>query len=187
MNELIQKNENLPVESQVSENGLLQAQIDSLNENQDKYLTFNVSDDVFGINILRIKEIIEYDHVCMVPMVPNYIRGVINLRGNVVPVIDLAHRMEMEPCDVNRRSCIVIIEVKSEDEIMDIGILVDAVKKVYSIPETEIEDTPSFGAKIRVDFIQGMGKVNGDFVVLLELDKVLDIDELSIINNIDIT
>ncbi len=147
----------------------------------DKYLTFRVGESNFGIDLLRIKEIIEYASVCDIPMVPSHIRGVINLRGNVVPVIDLARRIGVDgDAKASNRSCIIIIDVMVQDESMDIGLVVDAVNKVYEIDEEDIENAPAFGANIRTEFIKGMGRIDRKFVVLLELAKVLDVEELSI-------
>jgi len=147
----------------------------------NKYLTFRVGESIFGMDLLRIKEIIEYASVCDIPMVPPHIRGVINLRGNVVPVIDLARRIGVEgDAKASNRSCIVIIDVMVQGESMDIGVVVDAVNKVYEIGEEDIEHAPAFGANIRTEFIKGMGRIDRKFVVLLELATVLDVDELSI-------
>jgi purine-binding chemotaxis protein CheW len=145
----------------------------------DKYLTISVSDNILGIDILRIKEIVEYENVCPVPMVPDYIRGVINLRGNVVPVIDLANHIGLQSGKVGKRSCIVMIDIESNDEVMDIGVVVDAVNRVHEINGKDIEQAPAFGSNIRHDFIAGMGRIDHDFVALFDIDKVLDIDELS--------
>ncbi|MEH6472353.1 MAG: chemotaxis protein CheW [Halopseudomonas sp.] len=144
-----------------------------------QYLTFNLQQEMFGLNILPIKEIIEYDKVTTVPMVPSYVRGVINLRGNVVPVIDLPVRFGWDASAVNKRTCIVIIEVESDDERLDIGVVIDSVSEVLDILDQNIGAAPSFGAKVRTDFIAGMGRVNDDFIVLLNANKVLAIDELS--------
>jgi purine-binding chemotaxis protein CheW len=148
-------------------------------ERETKYLSFLLGEEVYGIDILSIKEIIEFDNVCKVPLAPVHIRGVINLRGNVVPVIDLAKRLNCGASGVTKRSCIVILEMISEGEAMDIGIVVDAVNEVLDIPQTDIEPTPSFGVTIAPDFIEGMGRVNDNFVILLDLRKALDIDELA--------
>lgn len=144
-----------------------------------QYLTFLLGGEMFAVGILNIKEIIEYGSVTEIPMVPPFIRGVINLRGAVVPVIDLASRFGGKRSEISRRTCIVIIELAENDERQDIGVVVDAVSEVLEIPATEIEPPPSFGARIRADFIKGMGKVNGKFVILLEVDKVLSVDEIA--------
>ena len=152
-------------------------------QEQGQYLTFMLGGEIFAIGILHIKEIIEYGTLTAVPMMPEYIRGVINLRGAVVPVVDLSARFGRKGMDVTRRTCIVIIEVMNEDIQQDIGVVVDMVNEVLEIPAAEIEPGPSFGAKIRADFIGGMGKVDGKFVIILNVDKVLSVEELANITN----
>ena len=148
---------------------------------EQQYLTFLLSGEMFAIAILNIKEIIEYGSLTEVPMMPGFIRGVINLRGAVVPVVDLSSRFGRSRTEVSRRTCIVIIEVENGDEKHDIGVMVDSVSEVLEIPRSEIEPPPAFGAKIRVDFMQGMGKVAGKFVIILNANKVLSVDELSML------
>jgi purine-binding chemotaxis protein CheW len=145
---------------------------------QTQFLTFVLGSEIFALGILAVKEIIEYDSVTAVPMMPDCIRGVINLRGAVVPVMDLAVRFGRPPAAVTKKTCIVIVETKLEDEQHVIGIVVDAVNAVLDIPVSEIEPPPTFGAKIRPDFIQGMGKVNGKFIILLNADQVLSSEEI---------
>jgi purine-binding chemotaxis protein CheW len=149
------------------------------NDQQGQYLTFMLGGEVFAIGILSIKEIIEYGQLTEVPRMPASIRGVINLRGAVVPVIDLGARFGKQATSISRRTCIVIIEVQHEEEQQVVGVMVDAVNEVLDIPATEIEPSPSFGAKIRADFIKGMGKVEGKFVIILNADKVLSVDEIA--------
>lgn len=146
---------------------------------QQQFLTFLLREELFAINIRPIKEIIEYGQLTKVPMVPEFVRGVINVRGNVVPIIDLSMRFGWPTTSVTKRSCIVIVEVASEGESLEIGVLVDAVSEVIDISLTDIEPAPSFGAKLRTDFIQGMGKVNDEFIVLLNVSHVLSVAELS--------
>lgn len=144
-----------------------------------QYLTFILSGETYAIGILGIKEIIEYGQLTEVPSMPSFIRGVINLRGAVVPVVDLSARFNKGSTTVTRRTCIVIIEVMSANEQQVIGVMVDAVNEVLEISPQDIEPAPSFGAKIRVDFIAGMGKIDGRFIILLDVDKVLSVDELA--------
>jgi len=144
-----------------------------------QYLTFMLHGETYAIGILAIKEIIEYGQLTNVPMMPEFIRGVINLRGAVVPVVDLQARFGRPPAGVSRRTCIVIIEIEAEGEAQDVGIMVDAVNEVLEIPDSEVEDPPSFGTRIRTDFIRGMGKVSGKFVIILELARVLALEELA--------
>jgi len=147
-------------------------------EQPAQYLTFMLDREVFAIGILAIKEIIEYDNLTVVPLMPASIRGVINLRGAVVPVMDLSARFGRKPTEVTKRTCIVIVEIQVEGERQDIGVIVDAVNEVLDIPASEIEPPPAFGVKIRTDFIRGMGKIDGKFVILLEVDHVLSLDEI---------
>lgn len=148
---------------------------------QQQYLTFTLGEEMFALGILAVREIIEYGQVTEVPMTPAFIRGVINLRGAVVPVIDLAVRFGRPPRDVTRRTCIVIVEVPSPKGTQEMGIVVDAVSEVLDIPSSDIEPPPEFGAQIRIDFIAGMGRINGRFVVILQVDRVLAMDEVAIV------
>lgn len=149
-------------------------------EEEAQYLTFMLGGEMFAIGILGIKEIIEYGSLTVVPMMPAFLRGVINLRGAVVPVVDLSARFGRQNSAITRRSCVIIIEANSEDgQPQDIGLLVDNVSAVLEIPASQIEPPPNFGARIRADFISGMAKVDGKFVIVLEVDRVLSIDEMS--------
>lgn len=153
-----------------------------------QYLTFLINNEMFAINILGVKEIIEYGNITPIPMMPSFIRGVINLRGSVVSVVDLSARFGCAPSNITRRSCIVIIEgiPQQGDEPAghDIGVVVDSVSEVLGIPSSDIEPPPSFGAKIRADFISGMGKVNSKFVILIDTEKVLSLEEMAQLNEI---
>jgi purine-binding chemotaxis protein CheW len=151
----------------------------------DQYLTFMLGSEVFAIGILSIKEIIEYSTLTEVPMMPACVRGVINLRGAGVPVIDLGVRFGRAPAPVTKRTCIVIIEITMNGERQDFGVVVDAVNEVLEIPTANIEPPPSFGARIRTDFMRGMGKVNQKFVILLDVDHVLALDELAEVTALD--
>lgn len=144
-----------------------------------QYLTFSLGGEMFAVGILNVKEIIEYGNLTEIPMMPSFIRGVINLRGAVVPVVDLAARFGGKVSAVQRRTCIVIAEMLQDEVGHDIGIMVDAVSEVLEIPAREIEPPPSFGARIRADFIAGMGKVAGKFVVILQIDRVLSVAEMA--------
>lgn len=148
---------------------------------EQQYLTFVLAGEMFAVPIRNIKEIIEYGQLTGVPMMPSFILGVINLRGSVVPVVDMSLRFGRQPTGITRRTCIVIIEVETAGERQDVGMMVDSVSEVLEIPRSEIEPPPSFGAKIRVDFIQGMGKIAGKFVIILDVDKVLSIEEMALL------
>jgi purine-binding chemotaxis protein CheW len=148
-------------------------------EEQQQYLTFMLSGETYAIGILRIKEIIQYGQLTEVPRMPSFIRGVINLRGAVVPVIDLSARFGKQPTSIGRRNCIIIIEVMMGEETQNVGVMVDAVNAVMEIPANEIEPAPTFGTNIRADFIAGMGKINGKFVIILNIQHVLSMDDMA--------
>ena len=151
-------------------------------EQTSQFLTFLLGGEVFAINILNIREILEYSPLTPVPMTPGFIAGVLNLRGSVVPVINLAVRFEKPDAEITKRTSIVIVEISHDDQKMDIGVIVDIVNEVIEIPE--VEPAPSFGASIRTDFIEGMGKVNDGFTIILNLNHVLSVDELSMLQSV---
>jgi purine-binding chemotaxis protein CheW len=150
-----------------------------------QYLTFMVGNDLFAVGVLAIKEIIEYGGVTEVPMMPSFVRGIINLRGAVVPVIDLQARFGRARTQAGRKTCIVIVEVDSDDPEQPhasvMGVVVDAVQAVLEIDAADIEPPPSFGASIQTELIAGMarlqGRMAGRFVTLLELERVVAVDE----------
>ena len=152
-------------------------------EEEQQYLTFLLGEEMFAIGILSIREIIEYGFVTEVPMTPPFIRGVINLRGAVVPVLDLAVRFGREARDTTKRTCIVIVEIEADKGSHEIGVVVDAVNEVLEIAHADIEPPPEFGARIRSDFIKGMGKIDGKFVIILDANRVLSVDEVAVIAN----
>ena len=147
---------------------------------QKQYLTFMLGGEMFSIGILCIREIIWYSNLTEVPMMPACIRGVINLRGAVVPVMDLSNRFGKPPTPVTKSTCIIIVEVETqnEGERQSMGVVVDSVQAVLEIAASDIAPPPSFGAKIRADFIEGIGKVNGKFVILLNVNNVLSMQEI---------
>lgn len=160
---------------------------DSAADQQQQYLTFRLGEESYALGLLSVKEIIEYGGVTQVPMMPGFVRGVINLRGRVVPVIDLANRLRSESAAVTRRTCIVIVEVTNDGEAQDMGIIVDAVSQVVDIPPQSVEPGPSFGAKVRADFIAGMGKLDEGFVIMLDIDRVLASEDMAAVNDMKVT
>ncbi len=172
MGQVVQRRDNTPAAA---------AAVDSAPQ---QYLTFTLGGEMFAVAILNVKEIIEYGTVTEIPMMPGFIRGVINLRGAVVPVIDLSCRFGGKSTQVARRTCIVIIELIQDDQKHDIGVMVDAVSEVLEISRADIEPPPSFGAKVRTDFIAGMGKVNGKFVIILDVARVLSVEEIAMLTQI---
>ena len=144
-----------------------------------QYLTFSLGGETFGMNILNIKEIIEFGHVTAVPMMPDFIQGVINLRGCVVPVINLSLRFGKAAVMPGKRTCIVIVETECGTEVQDIGVVVDTVNAVLEIDASEIERAPAFGAQLRTEFIAGMAKVGQGFVILINVARVLSLDDMA--------
>ncbi len=159
-------------------NAALKSEAVALAGERQQYLTFMLGKEIFAVSILRIKEIIEYGQLTVVPMMPEFIRGVINLRGAVVPVMDLLARFGQDSSALSKRTCVVILEIELEGETQDVGILVDAVNEVLVIAGSEVEPAPRFGTNIRADFISGMGKVNGRFVIILDLNRVVSAEQL---------
>jgi purine-binding chemotaxis protein CheW len=143
-----------------------------------QYLTFMLAGEMFAIGILAIKEIIEFQTLTEVPMMPPCVRGVINLRGAVVPVMDMLARFGRSTPPVTKRTCIVIMEVESEGEHQVVGVIVDAVSEVLDIAPSDIQPPPTFGAGVRTDFISGMGRIKEKFVILLDINRVIAIDEI---------
>lgn len=144
-----------------------------------QYLTFALGHEMFATDIRSIKEIIEYAGLTTVPMMPAFIRGVINLRGAVVPVIDLSVRFGREPTVLTRRTCVVIFEVCDDNGWQDVGVVVDAVSEVLEIPASAIEPPPGFGARIRPEFISGMARLEGGFAIVLHVGGVLSVEEMA--------
>lgn len=145
----------------------------------EKFLTFGVGEETFAMAIGQIREVLQYEEISRVPLMPGFVRGVLNLRGAVVPVIDLAVRFERASSSVGRRTCIVVLEVPTPEGNVVLGALVDHVKEVLDFDGSAIEPAPSFGAAVRKDFIRGIGRHQGRFVVVLDVAHVLSIDELA--------
>jgi purine-binding chemotaxis protein CheW len=144
-----------------------------------QYLTYVVDGEVFAMDIRAVREIIQYGTITVVPLMPNFVRGVINLRGAVVPVIDLQARLGRSIAPVGKKTCVIIFDASREGEKLELGLMVEAVSEVIDIAPSIIEPAPQFGATIRRDFIRGMAKVGGDFIVILEPERTLDIDEMA--------
>ena len=147
--------------------------VKAMADREGKYLTFTLADEEYGIGILKIKEIIGMMPVTSVPKTPEFVKGVINLRGKVIPVLDLRLRFGIEEIDYTERTCIIVVEVEGQIGRVEIGIVVDSVSEVLNIKGSEIEDTPAFGTKLDTDFILGMAKMEGGIKILLDIDSVL--------------
>ncbi|MDH5516863.1 MAG: chemotaxis protein CheW [Gammaproteobacteria bacterium] len=150
-----------------------------------KYLTFLLAGESYAFSILRVKEIIEYGEVTALPLMPDFICGAINLRGKVVPVIDLAGRLGLKSADISRRTCIIITELKIEDKLINTGLIIDSVSRVVDLNSDQIEATPALGSGIRTDFIEAMGKVDDQFVILLNIDNVMSNKDLSKLSQVN--
>ena len=151
-------------------------------DKEGKYLTFTLAEEEYGIGILKIKEIIGMLPITSVPQTPDFVKGVINLRGKVIPVMDLRLRFGMSSIDYSERTCIIVVEIDGNSGTILIGIVVDAVSEVLNIKGDDIEKTPTFGAKLNTDYILGMAKMEGGVKILLDIDRVLGSDELSLLS-----
>ena len=152
-------------------------------EREGKYLTFTLADEEYGIGILKIKEIIGMMPVTTVPQTPDFVKGVINLRGKVIPVMDLRLRFGMDSIDYTERTCIIVVEIEGSSGTIQIGIVVDSVSEVLNIKGEDIEETPTFGAKLNTDYILGMAKMEGSVKILLDIDRVLSEGEIAMMES----
>jgi len=145
---------------------------------EGQYLTFVIRDQTFGINILNVREIMAYTHVSPVPLVPDFILGIFNLRGTVLSVIDVGRRFEWPKATISRMTCIVVTEIQQESDKILVGLAVDAVTEVITLkPETTMP-SPNFGTRIRADFVEHVGKVGQKFIMLLDIARLLDVNEI---------
>src|SRR5215813_7938562 len=152
---------------------------------QQQYLTYFLAEEEYAVNIQKVKEIIEYSSVTKVPKVPRWIRGVINLRGNVVPVVDLAVRFGLEERPITKTTCIIIVEVQQETEKTVMGVIADAVNQVIALTAEEIEEAPAFGTRVRLEYLTGMGKLGKKFALILNIDRVLNSAELLTVSDLE--
>jgi purine-binding chemotaxis protein CheW len=163
---------------------LMTGNVEKKAEQYAQYLTFSVGKEQLAINISEVKEIIEINHITRVPMTPDYIRGVIHLRGNVVPVVDLSARLSNTICTITKLTCIILVEIDTGSTIQQIGMIVDNVEEIIEISNNDTKPPPGFGGDINVDFIQAMGKIGDNFIILLEVSKILSTKELSQLTNL---
>ena len=166
------------------------AQIEQVNkallEKAGKYLTFTLGKEQYGLEILKVREIIGYMEITAVPQTPHYVKGVINLRGQVIPVIDLRARFNMELAEITEESCVIVVETRQNDRKFSVGVAVDKVEEVLDIEGENIEESPQFGSSVNTDFILGMGKIGESVKILLDIDQVLgdgDFSSLAKIND----
>jgi purine-binding chemotaxis protein CheW len=151
------------------------------NENVEinQYLTFRLEDEVFGLAIGKVREVLDFTNVTRVPQTPNYMRGVINLRGSVVPVMDMRLKFGLPKTEKTVNTCIIIAEIAMDGETTVLGALADSVQEVLDIEPDQIEPPPKIGTKLRTEFIKGMGKHNEQFIILLDIDRVFSAEEIA--------
>jgi purine-binding chemotaxis protein CheW len=150
-------------------------------DKEGKYLTFSLAGEEYGIGILKVKEIIGMMPITTVPRTPGFLKGVINLRGKVIPVVDLRLKFGMEEMSYTERTCIIVAEMQGGSGNIQMGIVVDSVSEVLNIKGMDVEETPAFGAKLDTDYILGMAKMNGGVKILLDIDKVLSAEETGLV------
>ena len=148
-------------------------------DREGKYLTFALANEEFGLEILKVREIIGYMEITAVPRTPAYVKGVINLRGQVSPVVDLRAKFGMQTTETTEHTCIIVVEITQEGRTFNTGIVVDRVQEVLDIGGQDIEEAPHFGAAVETDFILGMGKIGSSVKILLDIDRVLSGDSLN--------
>jgi purine-binding chemotaxis protein CheW len=153
--------------------------VKAMADREGKYLTFALAEEEYGIGILKIREIIGIMPITSVPRTPEFVKGVINLRGKVIPIIDLRLRFGMKPMEYTDRTCIIVVEINAQDVTIQIGAIVDTVSEVLNIKAEDIEDTPAFGMSLDTEYILGMAKVSGGVKILLDIDRVLNSEEIA--------
>ncbi|MBU2515373.1 chemotaxis protein CheW [bacterium] len=149
----------------------------------DQYLTFKLEDEIFALGIDKVREVLEFNRVTKVPQTPDMMRGVINLRGSVVPVIDLKLKFGMGETQKSVNTCVIIVELDLDGENTLIGALADSVQEVIDLEESQIEPAPKIGTRLNNELIRGMGKRNEEFIIILEIEKVFTLSELEMLQN----
>lgn len=169
---------------ELAENRLTDYHNQPLVNREGKYLTFSLAGEEYGIGIKKVREIIGMMAVTHIPQTPPYIKGVINLRGKVIPIVDLRLKFDMESMTYTDRTCIIVVEIKSGDKTIAMGIIVDSVSEVINIKGADIDDTPGFGSKLDTEYILGMAKTAGCVKILLDIDRVFGEAEFAVAGNI---
>lgn len=152
-------------------------------EKAGQYLTFFIAGEEYATSILKVREVIEYDALTAVPNTPAWIRGVVNVRGSVLPVVDLGVKFGLPASTISKFSCIVITEVDSDGEKLTLGVLADSVSQVIEFTENEIEEPPPFGTRVKIEYLLGLGPIGKKFCQILDIDKVLSADEFLAVSN----
>ena len=146
-----------------------------------QYLTFKLDDEVFAVDISKVREVLEYTTVTKVPQTPDFMQGVINLRGNVVPVIDMRLKFDMSETEKTVNTCVIIVEINLDGESTVLGAMADSVQEVFELESDQIEPAPKIGTRLNTEFITGMGKRDGEFIIILDINKVFSSDELAMV------
>ncbi len=162
----------------------VQEEISHLAQKAGKYLTFELGDEVYGLEILKVQEIIGMMTITRVPKTPDFVRGVINLRGKVIPVMELRQKFGLDTKEDTEKTCIIVVQVNSGGSNITMGTLVDEVSEVLDISADQLEETPSFGTNVDTNFIMGIGKVDKKVIMLLDIDKVLSATDLNVIKKV---
>ncbi|QTA81601.1 Chemotaxis protein [Desulfonema limicola] len=157
--------------------------INETNETSVQYLTFMLENENFALEINKVREVLDYTTITRVPRMPDFLRGVINLRGNVVPVIDLRLKLDMSAIKKTVDTCIVIVEIMIDGQITQVGALADSVKEVINLDPASISPAPRIGTKLKNEFIKGMGQQDGRFLIILDIDRVLSEEELDLVKS----
>lgn len=160
---------------------VMQVKENALSELAGKYMTFGLAEEEYGIEILKVQEIIQMQPITTVPRSPNFIRGVINLRGKVIPIVELRKKFDFETVEDSEETCIIVVQVETSGKPLTMGVIIDAVKEVLDIHADQIEPPPAMGGDIEAQFIIGMGKIGDSVKILLDIDKVLSLEELEYI------
>ena len=144
-----------------------------------QYLTFTLEDELFAVDVIKVREVLDYTNITKIPRTPDYMRGVINLRGSVVPVLDLRLKFGMSKTENTINTCIIVMEVVTDTETIILGALADSVQEVFELEPDQIEPTPRIGTRFNAEFLKGMGKRDEKFLMILDIDKVFTFEELS--------
>ncbi len=158
--------------------------MDVLTKESRQFLTFKLAQETFAVDVAKVREILDFVSITKVPQTPDFMRGVINLRGSVVPVVDMKLKFGMQPTEKTVNTCIIVLEVYLENETTIVGALADSVQEVVELDPSQIESPPRLGMKLSIDFIKGMGKLNEEFVIILDADRIFSLDETTLLAEI---
>ena len=149
------------------------------------YLTFTLDEELFAVDVAKVREVLDYTVITKIPRTPEYMRGVINLRGSVVPVIDLRLKFGMSKTENRRDTCVIVLEIHLDEETIILGALADSVQEVFELEPDQIDPAPRFGTRFKTDFLKGMGKRDEKFIMILDIDKVFSTEELMIVQEVE--